>query len=576
MRLLLLHPDDDLHGPWKNQRWDWVVDLGRAPRSLYDEWSAALGCPVSSIYDFALEVEDLQTWRSLFALGMGRVVDHYGVDWWDVIGLLLHPEMQDIRLAIRLAAKLADYRAIATSRPSSLADALQMQLGIPLQVFQSGIWPRVANRLSRYKTALVNLTSEQLRQVAYDKFDAHYRWRRKFAPMIAPSSEPVILLPSAYSNVTRTALKYARILPARQFVLVLARESAAVSPLPANVRPAPLAAFANEPLDTAELRELEESWLQLERLLGEHPEFTLPVRLGIVHQGLNYLRWGLSMRNAWSRVFETHSISACLSADDTNPYSRVPLILAAQRGIPAVACHHGALDCRMAFKVPRFSTYLVQGEMERDYLTRVCRVDSSQISVGSASSPPESRALWRNDASWIVFFTEPYETDGWRVAAIYREILPRLCSVARKSGKTVVLKLHPFETAKQRRRLVKAILTEADQALVRIIASPISPEIFRNTWCAVTVESTVAVECSLVGIPAFLCGWLRHAYSGYAHQYARFGVGRILEAPADLLNISQMMEGVEPALPSASRLFQPISPEALEEVLSQPVARDSR
>jgi len=40
-----------------------------------------------------------------------------------------------------------------------------------------------------------------------------------------------------------------------------------------------------------------------------------------------------------------------------------------------------------------------------------------------------------------------------------------------------------------------------------------------------------------VGIPAFLCAWLRHAYAGYVPQYVRFGVGRMLECPDDLLRI---------------------------------------
>lgn len=573
MRVLLLHPEDDFSGCWKDQRWDWVVDLGRAPKSFYDERSAALGCPVSSIYDFAIEIEDLQVWRSLLAVGIGQVVDRFGLDWWDVIGLLLQPKMQDVRLALRLAVELTGCRTLTTSRPSLLADAVRSQVGIPLQVLQSGIRPRLTHQLTRYRTALMNLSFEQLRQVAHDKYDPRYRWRRKFAPTIARSTHPVVLLPSAYSNVTRTALNYARILPDQQFLLVLARESGAVS-VPANAQSAPLAAFTAGDCDHAELRQLENSWKQMEATLGQHSEFALPVRLGIVKEGLGFLRWGLSIRNAWNRVFENHSVISCLSADDTNPYSRLPLMLAGRRGIPAVACHHGALDGRMAFKVPRFSTYLAQGEMERDYIEQVCGVDARNVRIGGASSTPENCALWRNDAPWIVFFTEPYETDLWRAEAIYRELLPRLCAAARNSGKTIVLKLHPFETAAQRRRLLKATLADGDLRLVRVTASPMSPEILRNTWCAVTVESTVAFECASVGVPAFLCGWLRHAYSGYALQYARFGVGRILEASADLLRIPEMMEEAMPAPGIATRLVQSISRDVLTEVLLQTVARD--
>ena len=277
---------------------------------------------------------------------------------------------------------------------------------------------------------------------------------------------------------------------------------------------------------------------KLEQSLQEHPAFRLPVHLEILKKGRRWLRWGMAVRDAWMRVFETCAVVGCLSADDSNPYTRIPLLLAEQRGIPAVACHHGALDCRMAFKNLRFSNYLAKGEMERDYLERICGVECRPNSDRSgvpaetrlaASPAAEETGQAPRTRSRITFFTEPYEADFWRVEAIYREVLPRLCSAARRSGKTVVLKLHPFESARQRRSLVKRILSEDDRKLVSVTDAPLSGEILRRHWCAVTVESTVAFECASAGIPVFLCGWLRHAYSGYAPQYVRFGVGRMLK-----------------------------------------------
>jgi hypothetical protein len=257
------------------------------------------------------------------------------------------------------------------------------------------------------------------------------------------------------------------------------------------------------------------------------------------------------------------------------------LLLAEQRGIPAIACHHGALDGRMAFKNPRFSNYLAKGEMERDYLERICGIEASRIRMGAAA-PVETRLAAspaagktgqaRERAPWITFFTEPFETDFWRVEAVYREVLPRLCSAARRSGKTVVLKLHPFESARQRRVLVKRILSKDDRKLVSITDAPLSGEILRQTWCAVTVESTVAFDCASLGIPVFLCGWLRHAYAGYAPQYVRFGVGQMLEGPDDLLRIPDLLRASMPGADTARRLVQPISPEALAGVLRQPPA----
>ena len=567
MRVLLLHPDDDFPGPRTRERWDRVVDLGRAPKSCYNEQSAALGCPVSSIYDLAIEIEDWRAWRGLLAAGMGRVVDRAGLDWWDIVATPLQPEMQDVRLALRLAEQIRGCQTLAASRPSILADAIGQYLGIPLRVFQSGVRRRMGNRAARYKTALANLSFEQLRQVVYDKYDPHYRWRRKVAGSALASSDSVVLLPSAYSNVTRTALRYAQLLPEQRFLLVLARESAAVSFTAQNVRVAPLAAFAQGETDRREVRDLEKSWMELERSLGEHPEFNFPVRLGIVRKGLNWLRWGITVRDAWHRVFETQSVAGCLSADDANPYTRIPLLLAGRREIPAVACHHGALDGRMAFKTPCYSTYLAQGEMERDYVERVCGTDPHRIQVGAASSATTQSPLWRPDAPWIVFFSEPYEADLWRSEAVYREVLPRLCAAARAAGKRVVVKLHPFESARQRGRLVNLVLAESDRNMATVMDAPMSPAILRDTWCAVAVESTTAFECASAGIPAFLCGWMRHAYSGYALHYARYGVGNLLSCPDDLLNIPEKIAKATPFVNPAQRLVRPIPPEELAEVL---------
>ena len=59
----------------------------------------------------------------------------------------------------------------------------------------------------------------------------------------------------------------------------------------------------------------------------------------------------------------------------------------------------------MAFKNLRFSTYLAKGEMERDYLERICGVDASRIRIGAASSPlRENASVWTERAPWITWF----------------------------------------------------------------------------------------------------------------------------------------------------------------------------
>ncbi|MGC1646482.1 MAG: hypothetical protein WA741_11680, partial [Candidatus Sulfotelmatobacter sp.] len=241
MRVFLVHPDDDFHGSWTRQHWDLVVDLGRAPKSFYGEQSARLGCPVFSLFELAREVEDVQVWRSLLKPGLGQVVDSRGIDWWDIISLVLHEELQEVRLALRLAEKLAGCRELVASRTSVTTEVLELELGTPVQVLPHALRKRLVRIIRRRGAAAMNLSSEQLLQVVYDKYDPHYHWRRNLVASQAKSLQPVVLLPSAYSNVTKTALSYARILPERKFLLVLARESGAVSSVPANVEVARLA-----------------------------------------------------------------------------------------------------------------------------------------------------------------------------------------------------------------------------------------------------------------------------------------------------------------------------------------------
>jgi hypothetical protein len=120
--------------------------------------------------------------------------------------------------------------------------------------------------------------------------------------------------------------------------------------------------------------------------------------------------------------------------------------------------------------------------------------------------------------------------------------------------------------------MLNRVLSKDEQQQVSIVAAPLSNEILQNTWCAVTVESTTAFECATVGIPAFLCGWLRHAYVGYAPQYARFGVAQMLECPDDLLNIPSRLMTAIPPTSLRDRLVRAIAPEQLAEILcgSQP------
>jgi hypothetical protein len=571
MRVLLVHLEDDFSGPWSAAKWDMVVDLARAPASFYAKWSQAFDCPVISLYDFAHEIEDLHSMRRLLELGRRQLVDRVGVDWWDILSLMLQPELQAMTLVQRLAERLKNCRELVATRSSRIALALQTRVGCKLHVLQDGLWRRGVSRLANYDRVRATLTSRQVLQVVFDKYDPTYALRRRLAPPPRGSAAPVVLLPSAYINVSGTAVAYASLLPAQPFLLVWARDSGRLQHLPENVSLASLASYAvPQSPNREELASLADGWGQLEQKLGERPEFGLAVAMGVLDRGRKLLPWGLALRDAWNQALERENVVGCLSADDSNPATRIPLVLARQRGIPAVACHHGALDGGMAFKQHHGNFYLAKGEMERDYLLQVCGVPAEKILVGSPQPGSETEAapaIHNADAPWIVFFSEPYESDNGRAQEIHREVLPRLCAVARRCGRKVLLKLHPFESMKQRKRMLDQVLSSEDRPLVEVIADPITPDLLRKVWVAVTVESTTAFECACAGIPVFLLGWLRHAYSGYAPQFAKFGIGKLLGSPKEIGRILEYLDQYRSDPGLARRLVTPIAREELTKLL---------
>jgi hypothetical protein len=262
--------------------------------------------------------------------------------------------------------------------------------------------------------------------------------------------------------------------------------------------------------------------------------------MGLLGRFPALLLWGLALRDAWSQVFESENVTACFCADDSNPPSSIPLIMARKRGLPVLACHHGALDYQVAIKTNHADVYLAKGEMERDYLRRICRLAPEKIVVAPPGSSKPPRVL-RRSAPWLVFFTEPYASSGWRSDEVYRNLLPRLCALAQTCGLKLVFKLHPFESIKGHRKMLRRLVPQHERQ-IKVLAGPPSDQLWNNTRFALTVQSSTAVECCALGIPVFLCAWLRDSWAGYLQQYARFGVGHVLESLEQISEIPELLE----------------------------------
>ena len=61
MKVLFLHPEDSAcEGPWSQQRWDLIVDLGFAAPSTYEEWGRKSGARILSLHTSADQGEGYQ------------------------------------------------------------------------------------------------------------------------------------------------------------------------------------------------------------------------------------------------------------------------------------------------------------------------------------------------------------------------------------------------------------------------------------------------------------------------------------------------------------------------------------
>ena len=568
MRVLLLHPEDELPAERTAGKWDLVVDLGRAPLATYERWGAQTGGRVISLYDFARDFEDLHRVRELLQLGLGQWVDGSGIDWWDVLSLMIEPDLRQLMLIGRLAHELPAGCELYASRSSTLASALQTFTG-GKQISRAGGF-RPGTRWARhYRDVFTQLDRAQMSQAFQDKFDREHFVRRRLAGRRRSSKHPVVLLPSAYVNVSRTAASYAALLPGDSFLLVYGRNNARMKNLPSNIHTTSLDSYFVTP-DRSEAAALTQAWESLKRrLISGAPEYSAADATGLFDRIPGLLRWGTAVRDAWNGLFESETVLGCLCADDSNPYSRLPLILAANRGISTLVCHHGAMDSKMAVKVAHADTYLAKGEIEQDFLVRSCGVAAEKVVLGGqglASAPEMAKAAARSAEPWLVFFTEPFQAVGWRTDEVYRDLLPKLWSLAQSCGLKLVFKLHPFESVRGHRRILRKYLPR-QEAGIGVLAGPPSPQLWRNTRFALVVQSTVALQCASLGIPVFLCSWLRDSSSGYVRQFARFGIGDILNSSDELSEIPRLLESNARTVQMRPALWETMDPARLRDLL---------
>jgi len=570
MKVLLVHPDDSLgQGEWSRHQWDLVVDLAFAGAASYANWSRQLKTRAFSIHNLARDGESYRWVKTLFARGHAQLVDRDGLDWWEILAMESYQDLHALFLLEQLRSEFSrDNLELVATRPHKIARMAQ-------QLFRTGVRylahgeASALQKVGRTLRNVRNLRPAQVAEIAFDKWDPAYQFRRLWTKNTgAGVADPIVLVPSAYSNVTRSALAYAAQLPDRKFLLVTTRRNAVPQQALSNVRSSSLGAYVPRQetiLDEATV--LQEQWQNLlRRMTSESDEMACAAKAGAWEYVSDHLQHGIFLRETWKNVLQVEPIVGVLCGDDLNYHTRLPLMLAQKRGLNAVYCSHGALDGGFLFKSPSADSYLVKGEMEKDYLERTGAVAPEQIVIG-APGPSRLIDLREKSRDAIVFFSQPYEVEGGRAESFYREIVAPLCEAARLARRKVVVKLHPFESKRARQSLLDSVLSPEMRTACEIVDGLSPGKVMARAWCGITVDSSVAVECALRGIPFFLCGWLDHAGMGYLQQFGRFGVARVLEGPEDIARIPEMVAGFRPDPATLDRLWNAADSAQLEHIM---------
>jgi len=79
-----------------------------------------------------------------------------------------------------------------------------------------------------------------------------------------------------------------------------------------------------------------------------------------------------------------------------------------------------------------------------------------------------------------------------------------------------------------------------------------------QAWFGITVESTTVIDCLQHGVPCFLCGWLTLSPFEYAQQYARFGVGEVLQSVEQVVGIPAGLAAWQNRAGQASMAADPV------------------
>ncbi len=477
--------------------------------------------------------EDFRRVRRLLDLGCGQLVDEHGLDWWEIMGLLLHGELELLILLQRLAKTVGSEDEVYISRPGIHASLLRAFTDYPRQGFSVASGAQKGG-LAHYVRVSKKLSAPQIIDVFWDKYDSGYQFRGKFGRKPEPLRHPAVLLPTAYVNVSRTGIAYANTFSEENFLLVATRRSGWVDELPRNVAATWLSLYASLRDRSAENAEMDGRWRSLLRELGKRQ--SLKFCTGWVFWILFPSGSGTDSKSAMpGKMFSTPNRFRLCCA-------RTTVILI--RGFPCSWRRPADYRILPAITAPW---------MAATFQEELRRCDLGEGKNGRRLSGAKMRSAAGEGGNWCTCTARELECGGKIqaivVSAIHplylgalrcyrgkaRRILPGyFASVSRLGTGDKTKTSGEVASCGKQARTIRHGRSDPflrTENVTLLVSGPLTEDLLAKAWFGITILSTVATECAVRGIPCFLCKWLESWPYGYVEQFIRFGVGIGLNHP---------------------------------------------
>jgi hypothetical protein len=227
-------------------------------------------------------------------------------------------------------------------------------------------------------------------------------------------------------------------------------------------------------------------------------------------------------------------------------WERDLLLQCRARGVPTVLLQHGTFGDFYQLMDEPVDAIVARGRFFRDFLSQASRRKSTVLNIPE----PQPQLPVDRPGRDILFLTAPYifsSNDPRERGDIYLALL----RVAARLGRTIIVRVHPLEDLRQRRREINALnRTLNPQARLEFSQGPGLSDVLDRSAVAVTYASTAFLDCLRRGIPIVSFGWCDFSYKRAIQQLGVFHFAHTLA------ELEQLVEqGLSGALPARSEML---------------------